>query len=485
MKKFKSGLLFLCLAVGLCGCIRQDLAIHLNSDGSGQIVLKSKINVQEQMLKSIEPDSNKLPKFKHLTLKETFVKKEGGQWYVSIYRFENLGRALPELEHEIPMMPRFTVKKGLFEMSLNRERETNEGFQIGDKEYDDLFYHLSITFPVPPTSIDGKVSGKTVRWEFDGTDIKTFKNMKIGTRIAHAQIPASRINVDIQPRFLGDPARERGFGKSGLTGGGSYADVSSDALSSYYANIHILGEHNTFQDGLNGSMVVNFTLDTLVAAPFSYTDLKLKSLVIDGSKIESAIDGEQAGVFTGTDRWGRKLSAFPVKIRFKTKNAWPQKIDKLEISLKVESPTQTRKHLIAVNDDMYSKKQIFAENKKLIITRVEHGSSTAAFPGASIDLVTNCSATSILGVYLDTRYGLRYAMNVLKWKEAKLNQIWDKGTKAAASELVNKDGIVYLVSLGLDHIPNLPFNLMINVIEKRRSIEKKLKLEAIHVSKSS
>jgi len=482
MKRLKEFVVLLCVAFGLCGCIKQDLDVKLNADGSGVIVLKRQISDHEQMLKFIEEDPSKLPKFKYLSLSEKVEKRDGMDWRISTYNFKKLGEALPELEHEIPMIPRFTVRGDKFVMFLNRERGNNEGFRIEDKEFDELFYNLSVTFPSRATSAKGKVSGKTVSWKFNAGNLKNFKSLNIGEPILKAEIAASSISADIKPRQVGEPVRKLGNGTGGLTGGMNFAKASAEPLISFDAKIPIFGEHHKSKDGLNGTITVNFSVDSL-PVPFSYKELKLTSLVIDGKKIKSSIYGSTYGVYTGTDKWGRKLTAFPVKIRFDAQDVWAKKIDELAISLKVEEATKTMKHFIAVSKESISTVQTFADKKKLIVTKVAHGSSTAAYPAASISLISDCEPTTILGVHLDSDHGLRFAMNVLKWEKKKINQIWDKDTKAGATKLVGKDGFVYVASLGLDNIPPPPFDLMIEVIEEKLSVEKNFKLEAINVSK--
>lgn len=473
------------LLITISGCIRQDLSIQLNSDGSGKIILQHKIDRQRHLIETPIPDEPPpVPEFKHLSLQERIEYKKDGQWLISTYTFDKLGRALPELEYEIPMMPRFSVKDKSFILSLSRERGKNEGFSIEDEDYDALFYNLSVTFPAKPVSATGLVNENTVTWKFDGADIEKFKNMEIGALIASARIPASTIDADIKPRLLGEPIRETGLERVGLSGGVRYTEAPSDELLYFKAKIPISGNQHS-KDNFNGNMLVNFPLDKQPPAPFFFKDLKVKSLIIDGQKVKADIIGDREGLFSGMDQWGQKLNTFPVQIQFFTENPWPQKIDILDTSLTVETPSEIIQQTVHIGNKTLPGMQTFADNKKIIFTTVELGSSNSAFPGASIELVSNIESGSILRVYLDSDHGLRYTMNVVKWKKNKINTIWEQAVKEAAQEVAGQENTVYIGSLSLDNIPVPPFNLVFEIIQEKEYVEKTFQLEKLRVSQKS
>jgi len=473
MNQLKQAILGLSLMLGLCGCIKQDVEIKIEADGSGTIVCKTNINDIHSVLSYAKKSDGEKATFKHLALDEKTEIIDGKKWRISTYSFKKLGKALPELEHEIPMMPRFSERNDKFVMFLSRERGEHEGFKIDNKEIEDCFYNLAVTFPTSPTSKTGTISGNTVRWSFDNANIKEIKEKNIGELILKAEVALSAIKADIQPHLVGEPVRTS-------RSGSKMSKLKDTRLEEYSATIPIHGDNFNYKP--NAKVTLNYPINS-ITVPFAYKELSVKSLIIDKNEYSATIKGKPDGVFTGKDQWGRKTEGLPVTFSFQSNNPWPNVINTAAISVKVEEATKTSLKEVLVTEKSLKQLQVIDNSMNISVASVELGSNKAAYPEAAITFATNLTQTDVLAVYLDTDYGLRYKTATRKWDKKKIENIYDNATKAAASFFKENGNDVFIGQLTTLKMPPPPFKLIFELIEKKEVVEKIITMETINVTK--
>lgn len=473
------------LLVYLTGCIQQDLRIVLRPDGSGEYHIKKVTSQIESALianipaelrekalseqKGVEEESPGGLKRVSYSISQS---PDDPAKYVesSVYTFSELGKALPDLENVIKMGPRFAYRDNRFVIFFNREKEEFDGMQAGE-EIKDAYLNLTIELPAEPSSSNGQVQGKMVSWMFDADDMGKYQEMAMGENLIEASIPSSAIKVDLKPRLVVAKV------KKALTKGDEF-----ETLGFFNARFPIIGA--TADEQVKASLNVNFPIDTF-SLPVSYKDLTVKSLVVEGKDTEAEIKSKATGVFEGKNQWGQETGGFPVQLEFPITNPWIKEIEKLQITMQVNTATEksnTFYHVTPAESPLI----ILPEGSsqildKVAILKIELGSPTAMWPLPGITLLTTTGPGSISAFYIDTDYGLRYKANTVQSSRKKSENYWDNKIKSFLTD-VFKEEEFYEYELGFAKMPGSPFTLVIEAAGKQDFKNKTLLLEHIDVS---
>jgi hypothetical protein len=473
------------LLVYLTGCIQQDLRIVLRPDGSGEYHIKKITSQIESALIANIPSELREKAFSE----QKGVEEEypGGLKRVSysisqspddpakyvessVYTFPELGKALPDLENVIEMGPRYAYRDNRFVIFFNREKEEFDGMNAGEK-IKDAWLNLTIELPAEPSSSNGQVQGKTVSWKFDADDMKKYQEMAMGENLIEASIPSSAIKVDLKPRLVVAKKKKN-----------IIKDGKFEPLGFFNARFPIIG--TTANEQVTASLNVNFPIDTF-SLPVSYKDLTVKSLVVEGKETEAEIKSKSAGVFDGKNQWGQETGGFPVQLEFPVTNPWIREIEKLQITMQVNTATEksnTFFHVIPSDSPSIilpdESNQIL---NKVAIIKIELGSPSAMWPLPGITLLTTTEPGNISAFYIDTDYGLRYKANSVQSSHKTSEDYWDNKIKTFLKD-VFKEEEFYEYAMGFAKMPSSPFALVIETADKQDFKTRTLLLEHIDVS---
>ncbi len=473
------------LLVYLTGCIQQDLRIVLRSDGSGEYHIKKVTSqIESALIANIPSELREKALSKQKGVEEEYpggLKRvsysisrspDDPAKYVesSIYTFPELGKALPDLENVIKMGPHYAYRDNRFVIFFNREKEEFDGMQAGET-IKDAYLNLTIELPAEPSSSNGQVQGKAVSWKFGADDIKKYQEMAMGENLIEASIPSSAIKVDLKPRLV--VVKE----KKNLI-----KDEKFEALGFFNARFPIID--GMANEQAKASLNVNFPVDKF-SLPITYKDLKVKLLVVEGKEKEAEIKSKAEGVFGGKNQWGQETEGFPVQLEFPVTNPWIKEIEKLQITMQVN--TATEKIKTSYNVKPSESPCIILPKKsnqildKVAIIKIELGSPSAMWPLPGITLLTTTGPGNISAFYIDTDYGLRYKANGVQSSLKKNENYWDNKIKSFLKE-VFKEEEFYEYELGFTKMPDSPFKLMIETAGKQDFKTKTLLLEHIDVS---
>ena len=223
------------------------------------------------------------------------------------------------------MGPRYAYRDDRFVIFFNREKEEFDGMKLGET-VKDAWLNLTIELPAEPSSSNGQVQGKTVSWKFNADDMKKYQEMAMGENLIEASIPSSAIKVDLKPRLVVDK-EEKALIKDG----------EFEPLGFFNARFPIIGAMADEQ--VKASLSVNFPVDTF-SLPVTYKDLAVTSLVVEGKETESEIKSKTEGVFDGKNQWGQETDGFPVQLELPVTNPWIREIEKLQITMQVNTATE-------------------------------------------------------------------------------------------------------------------------------------------------
>ncbi|MFQ5486658.1 MAG: hypothetical protein ACE5DO_15190, partial [Desulfobacterales bacterium] len=388
----------------------------------------------------------------------------------TVYTFPELGKALPDLENVIEMGPRFAYRDNRFVIFFNREKEDFDGMKLGET-VKDAYLNLTIELPAEPSSLNGQVKGKTVSWSFDADDMKKYQEMSMGENLIEASIPSSAIKVDLKPRLV--VAKER----KTLT-----KDEKFEPLGLFSARFPITGAMADEQ--VKASLNVNFPVDTF-SLPVTYKDLTVTSLIVEGKETGSEIKSKTEGVFEGKNQWGQETDGFPVQLEFPVTNPWVREIEKLQLTMQVNTAKEKSTTFYHVTPSG-TPSNILPEAhnqilEKVTILKIELGSPSAMWPLPGITLVTTTEPANISAFYIDTDYGLRYKANSVQSSRKNSEHYWDNKTKSFLTD-VFKEEEFYEYALGFAKIPVSPFTIVIETAGKQDFQNKTLLLEHIDVS---
>lgn len=164
------------------------------------------------------------------------------------------------------MGPRYKYENGRFVVFRHREADEWTQFSSSDDRMKDAYFNLTIQFPATPDSENGTIKGNTVTWNFDAESLERYNAMDIGQNIIHASIPAGAIKTTIIPRLVTE---------SGLDKEKEYRP-----LHKFSAYIPVVGKK--YANSGYGDLTVFYDTKK-IETPFSYKDLKIKNMIIDGN----------------------------------------------------------------------------------------------------------------------------------------------------------------------------------------------------------
>ncbi len=473
------------LLVYLTGCIQQDIRIVLRSDGSGEYHI-SKVTslIESALIANVPAELREKALSEQKGVEEEYpggLKRisyslsqspDDPAKYVesSVYTFPELGRALSDLENVIEVGPRYAYRDGRFVVFFNREKEEFDGMKLGET-VKDAYLNLTIELPTEPSSSNGQVQGRTVSWKFNADDMKKYQEMAMGENLIEASIPSSTIKVDLKHRLV--VAKER---KTLIK------DGKFEPLGFFNARFPIIGA--MAYEHVKASLNVNFPVETF-SLPVTYKDLMVTSLIVEGKETEADIKSKMEGVFEGRNQWGQETEGFPVQLEFPVTNPWVREIEKLQITMQVNTATEKSKTFYHVIP-FVSPSTILPEEPKQIldtiaIIKIELGSPSAMWPLPAITLLTKTEPSNISAFYIDTDYGLRYKANSVQSSRKKRGDYWDNKIKSFLAD-VFKEEEFYEYKLGFAKMPNSPFTLVIETAGKQEFKTKTLLLEHIDVS---
>jgi hypothetical protein len=463
-KGFMAGLCFALLVLN--GCIEQDVKIKLNADGSGQIEVVRNLSKMEsgmELLGAEEADG-----FETMTVKRSVEEVEGAPFQKverTIYTFTNLAESLPELENAVAMMPRFTIREDRLVVFIRHEMNEYHGFRQTDKT--NTFYHLEIEFPAPPMSESGQVEGNRFVWKVDHDALDEFSRSKIGTLAFECSVPSSAIKLDLLPRLV------------------KYDDSSSSPLEqkektrwihSLNVNVPIIAKMGSSREGENATMGMYLPVDQ-TSLPLCYENLRVEQLVIDGIELAAELKTNPAGVFSGTDQWGRPAPGLPIELRFGWDSNVLKTVDRIRVSVDAAEPTRVSHHSFPVDAAQPETRTLkFSEHagKQLGVLEIKHVHSQTAMLLA----LTNLEPDQVSMVYLDTAYGLRYPAKGMRWSEGTGRQ---SGEKELAIKLFGEEGKYSVLEILYPHVPTPSFGLDVELVEEKKMIELVLEKENVDV----
>ncbi len=473
------------LLVYLTGCIQQDLRIVLRSDGSGEYhIRKVTSQIESALIANIPAELREKALSEQKGVEEEYpggLKRvsyslsqspDDPAKYVesSVYTFPELGSALPYLENVIEMGPRYAYRDNRFVIFFNREKEEFDGMQAGES-IKDAYLNLTIELSAEPSSSNGKVQGNTVSWKFGAEDMEKYQEMAMGENLIEASIPSSAIKVDLRPRLV--IAKE----KKPLVKDGEF-----EPLGSFNARFPIID--GNFNDQVKASLNVNFPVGEF-SLPITYKELKVTALVVDEKETEADLKSKIEGVFDGKNQWGQEAKGFPVQLEFPVTNPWIKEIEKLQITMQVNTATEKDKTFYNVKPSespciilpMESNQNL----DKVAVLKIELGSPSAMWPLPAITLLTTTAPSNISAFYIDTDYGLRYKANSVHPSLKKSEDYWDNKTKSFLTDIFKEEEF-YEYQLGFTKMPKSPFRLMIETAGSQNFKNMTLLLEHIDVS---
>ena len=471
------------LCIGFTGCIREEIVITINPDGSGKYKICKYLGKFEEIAMTAVhaesmPDISDEDKAKQIEsrsegpvrcIEYDFIKNYQGKGKAEIttYAFDDLGEAIVILENIIEMGPRFKYQDGKFFVFVNREKSQYDGMTIGGPIEEQFYYKLTVNLPAKP-SCDGNgvVKGNSVTWEFGNEEMKAYRDSKIGDQFLWASIDADAVKVDLSPRLFVKKEKR------------SMREKEVSYIDDFYCGIDILKENDKLNSRFSGYVPIG-----RLSVPFSYDELKISRFIIDGVEKAAELNCAQAGVFTGHDKSGREAPGFPVKLRFIETNPWIKSIDLLEVQMQMARPIRTESHSVKISDinEPVPVTAFEGESPAVIaVLDIEMGSSRAAYPVPSIDVVLDIDPANIMGCYLDTNYGLRYRAAGQGWKTVDLENSRDKEMKALKDNFT-PGRETWKSELVFTNVPADPFTLVFEIITEKSAGIETLKLEDVYV----
>jgi len=470
------------LCIVFTGCIREEIVITIKPDGSGEYkIIKfpgefGKIAMAAEDVESI-PDMSDEDRAKEIEsrsqgpvrcIEYDFVNNYQGKGKAEVtkYAFDDLGEAIVILENILEIGPRFKYQDGKFFVFVNREKSQHDGMPIGGPE-EQLYYKLTVNLPAKPScDKNGAVKGNSVTWEFGNEEMKVYRDSKIGDQLLWASVDADAVKVDLKPKLFVKKEKR------------SMREREVSYIDSFSCNIDILKENDKLNSRFSGYVPIGE-----LSVPFSYEGLKISRFIIDGVEKKVELNCAEAGVFTGQDKWGRDAPGLPVNLKFKETNPWIKSIDLLELQIRMAKPIKTESHSIKITDIDTPPPVARFEGELpgvIAVLDMEMGSSTAAYPEPSIDVVLDIDPANIMGCYLDTNYGIRYRAKGQEWRTVDIEKSWDKKIKAVKDNFTAGKK-AWKRELVFRNIPPEAFTLVFEIITEKTAGIESLKLEDVYV----
>lgn len=428
----------------LCGCIEQEVNIKLNADGSGTLSVKRRLSDLERGILIWGEDP--APEFKSLQRVKHSIESTPGdpleKFELSHYAFTNLAFALPELETlEHVILPRFMIRDGKLVVFMRNEMNPYRGSSSDNQT--NLFYELTIDFPVAPASDTGTVEGNRFSWKADHDQITRFRKSPIGTLAFECSIPADAVNLNLRPRPVAAKAEN------------NRRENQRKLITELDVRIPIIATdtRQTVKES-NARMTVALPIDPALF-PLCYQDLNLENLMIDGQPLEATLTSETSGVFSGKNQYGQDTPGLPVQFQFCWDRPILKQIDHIQISLQAAKPSRTSEHTFPVKTDEAANATFAipsAGQPNAAILEVIH----SRWQTAVLKLATTLRPTELSQIYLDTDYGLRYPAQGLHCVSS--SQAYTNDRKAGEA-IFGENIPIWILDVYYPHIPTTSFAL--------------------------
>jgi hypothetical protein len=259
-------------------------------------------------------------------------------------------------------------------------------------------------------------------------------------------------------------------------------DGKFEPLGFFNARFPIIGAMANEQ--AKASLNVNFPVDTF-SLPVTYKDLRVTSLIAEGKETEAEIKSKVEGVFDGKNQWGQETDGFPVQLEFPVTNPWIREIEKVQITMKVNTVAEKSNTFYYVTPSESPSIILPEEPNQILdtvaIIKIELGSPSAMWPLPGITLLTTTEPSNISAFYIDTDYGLRYKANSVQSSHKTSEDYWDNKIKTFLKD-VFKEEEFYEYAMGFAKMPSSPFALVIETADKQDFKTRTLLLEHIDVS---
>ena len=470
------GIILLLFCIWLSGCLREELDVTINADGSGKYtVIKFLGNMEETMIAAV--DGAKMGDMSAEEVAEEIKSRsEGpvecvgyeivknyrgrGKAEITKYSFDDLGEAVVVLENMIQMGPRFKYDDGRFYVFVDREKTEYDGMSADGIE-DEFYYKLTVNLSEKPVCDSrGEVEGNSVSWEFGNEAMNVYRESEIGTRLLWASVDAGAVKTELTPKLYVKKEESR-----------RKREVSY--LKDFFCNIELLEESKPFNASFTGYVPTGD-----IALPFSYEHLEVVKLVVDGEEKECRLESSEAGIFAGKSRWGRDVPGLPVKVSFTETDPWVKNIDLLEVELETSKPVKTVTHSVKIDDMSRLPRVVKFGGSCVAILEAEQGANSAAYPLPNVEVVTDLNPADIIGCYLDTKFGFRYKSAEPRWKTVRS---YKDEKYREQFEQFRDAGQLRKGTLNFENVPNDEFTLVFEVITEKRASTETLKLEDVYV----
>jgi hypothetical protein len=469
----------------LQGCIRQDVEITLDSDGSGTYKVKRYFNKMESQMANFgeyivgedlggggdKTNHKELTLLRHSSHKD--AKNKADRYEQFEYGFESLSRALPILENEDLLMPRYFLEGDKIRIAIIREKSEADG-GLSNLKDEKLFFNLTLNLPVPPVDAGpekGTIKDHRVIWKFNHDEVMAFLKKPIGTILCEARVPADSLSLDFKARLVVSENKKR---SSNL----SKEKKEVIGLEKLDASISIpySGKHNATCD---------LRFKTIgFSPPFSYEKLSITGLKVDGQKIEAELKSDSSGYVSGIDPQKNPIEGFPVSFKFALEDPWIKKIDEAKIEFQLVKPTSFK--TVVLDCPVSGKPVPMIKDKGLrtVVAKVELGSSSAAWPEPQITMLTEIPPQLLQSAILETPYGLAYPMTANGWSQKTAERLWGD-SEELAKKVFGEESSFYEVTFSTEVIPPLDFKIVLNMIESKELKPVSLVLENLEVPHES
>jgi len=454
------------LALLLSGCIEQEVKISLRADGSGTVVVERHLSDMESGV--LQVAESKPIEFKTMAMERTYrdcATDPSRKIERSVYTFDHLDEALPELEGVVAMMPRFQIEGDRLVVFLRHEMNPYHG--VSSKDQTNAFYNLEIEFPVPPESKMGEVQGNRVVWKADAKRLKELKATDIGTLFFKCSVPASAIQLHLRPRLVVSPDPD-----STLFG----TPRPLKRVSTLRVAVPIMGKHQFYSKDQNGSAQFRLPVEP-DRLPLSYENLQVEELVIDGRKVKPTLHSLSSGVFFGKDELGQDVPGLPVTVKFGWNFHSLETIDRIRVSMDAAIPAEVSQPALFVDASQPTNSVLQIPGhigKSIAVVGIDH----AKWQSAELTVASNLDPSEVSMVFLDTAYGLRYPAKGMRW--IKLEQAYLPNKKEIRA-IFGENEPVFIGKILYPHIPTTSFTLVFSIIEKTTTEKLVLQEEEINV----
>ena len=438
----------------LTGCWEQELIISLNADGSGEVFARRARKADTEWYGDDRPAKvfSDYPEGAPVRrIRYSRTERDADNMFVEevSFSFDDLGEAIPILEHEFDCFPQFRYDRDRFVIYLERTRHS---FLPSHYRTFNMQCRITMMLPAPPVSEKGMVDGNSLVWNLS-EDYQSYREIPIGTILAEASIPADSIKTDIRPR-----SQRRRLYKQDHSSVTMIGDIPLDGRLACKNNARLLFL-TPFPD---------------VPLPASYKDLTLTRLVAGGRDIAATIEGKTSGSYTG--------DPLRYTVSFDLADPLLSVIDLLEVTLRWIEPAKFAEHTITIEGFPVGGGECFAvaelpggDGTFVAITKIEYGPPLESLSEQpAITLMTNADPGIFSKLCVNTDYGLRFERDAVIWSAATLRGLENNQRAPAAFKDCGK---FYKARVKFEHLPARPFDVVVVTIQETSEREQTIKLE--------